>query len=368
MRVTYVMPEPVLCGGNKVVIQHAHLLSEAGCAVTLVGLGPRPTWCALRVPYVDYQASPPRLPTQDVVVGTFWSTLARARGWELGRLAHFCQGYEGSLVHLAPVLPEIEAAYAEPLPTLTVTPFLAEFLSQRFARQCRVTPPPLDALFRPRWRLRPRARPWLAVPGLFESHVKGVEVALAAVLRLRARGLDCRLLRSSTLPLGDAERELLPPHRYLCNVPPPVLARALRACDLLLFPSRPGEGFGLPLLEALASGVPAVASRLPSTEFMGAVAVTLVPPDDPEALADAAEALLREPRAWRAARRAGRAAAQAFAPAVVGPQVLEAVTWASSSLSVQVKPGTTSSLSSIPSRSTRRTSASDRKTTAGRPR
>lgn len=328
MRVTYVMPEPVLCGGNKVVVQHAHLLHAAGHAVTLVGLGAPPDWCGLHVPYVDYRTTPPSLPSQDLVVGTFWTTLARARSWGLGRLAHFCQGYEGSLAHLAPVLPDIEAAYGERLPTFTVTPYLADFLGARFGRRCRVTPPPLDRLFRPRWRWRPRARPWLAVPGIFESQVKGVEIALAACQRLRARGLDCRVLRSSTLALGAAERSLLVPDAYLCGVAPGVLARALRACDLLLFPSRPGEGFGLPLLEALASGVPAVASRLPSTEFMTAGAVALVAPDDVEAMASAAEHMLRLPPVWRAARRAGRAAAEAFAPERVGPQVQAAVAWA----------------------------------------
>lgn len=328
MRVTYVMPEPVLCGGNKVVVQHAHLLRALGCQVTLVGLGPAPAWCRLHVPYIDDQAAPPHLPSQDLVVGTFWSTLARARAWELGRLAHFCQGYEGDLAHLAPELPRIEALYGERLPTFTVTPFLAERLTRRFGRACRVTPPPLDTLFRPRWRWRPRRRPWVAIPGLFESPVKGVEIALAALRRLRAQGLECRVLRMSTLPLSAAERDLVPPDEYLCGVAPAVLARALRACDLLLFPSRPGEGFGLPLLEALASGVPAVATRLPSTEFMTAGTVALVAPDDDAAMAQAAAGLLRRPDAWRRARRAGQVAAQAFAPARIGPQVLEAVSWA----------------------------------------
>ena len=39
--------------------------------------------------------------------------------------------YEGHLEHLRPELPAIESAYAEPLPTLTVSPHLAELLALR---------------------------------------------------------------------------------------------------------------------------------------------------------------------------------------------------------------------------------------------
>ena len=49
------------------------------------------------------------------------------------------------------------------------------------------------------------------------------------------------------------------------------------AATSCFLPSRAEEGFGLPLLEAMASGVPAVASRIPSTVHIGDGAVRLVP-------------------------------------------------------------------------------------------
>lgn len=330
MRVAYVLPQPELGGGSKVVFQHADLLRAAGLEVTVLGAGPRPGWAALASPYVDYAAGAPRLPSQDLVVGTLWSTLATARAFALGPLAHFCQGYEGGLVHLRPVLAEIEAAYAQPLPTLAVTPHLARFLAERFGREAAVAPPSLDPLYRPgRYpRLHPRRRPWIAIPGIFEAPVKGVPTALCAVRRLREAGCRARVLRFSLLPLSAAERAILAPERYLCAVPPAVVARALARCDLLLLASQATEGFGLPLLEAMAAKVPAVASRIPSTEHMTAGAVPLVPADDAAAFAEAAGRLLGSAAAWRRARREGYRAAAPFRPEAVAPRLLAAVRWA----------------------------------------
>jgi glycosyltransferase involved in cell wall biosynthesis len=328
VRITYVLPRPELGGGNKVIFQHVRLLAENGDEVTVLGDGPKPDWIEIRSPYLDYSQGAPRLREQDLVVATYWTTLPLARRFGLGPLAHFCQGYEGGLAHLRPALQEIEAVYSWNLPTLTVAPHLAKLLGERFGRESRIVAPPLDPLFRPAWRLAPRREPWIALPGIFEAEVKGVPIALAAVRRLRAAGIPCRVLRFSTLPLSEPERALLAPDRYLCNLPPAEIARALRACDLLLFPSYPEEGFGLPLLEAMASKVPAVASRIPSVVYLADGAVPLVEPGDAEGLAAAARELLATPGAWRAARRRGWEASRRFSPAAVVPGLVEGIGWA----------------------------------------
>ena len=330
MRLAYVLPFPEMNGGNKVIFQHVRLLRDGGHEVTVLGEGPRPEWAGFDGPYFDLSAGPPPLPAQDLVIATFWTTLAVAQGLGAGPVAHFCQGYEGGLAHLAPVLPQIEEAYSKPLPALVTAPHLGDFLRERFGRASVVAPPPLDPRFRPTRlpRRGPRRRPWIAVPGIFEAEVKGVPTALEAVRRLRARGIDARVLRFTFLPLSEQESALLAPDRYLCGVPPAEVARLLRRCDLLLFPSRPEEGFGLPLLEAMASRVPAVASRIPSTVHIADGVVPLVPPGDAEAFADAAQQLLSDRRAWRRARELGAAAARRFRPELVAPRVLEAVRWA----------------------------------------
>jgi glycosyltransferase involved in cell wall biosynthesis len=328
VRVTYVLPNPELGGGSKVVFQHAELLRGRGFEVTVLGAGPCPGWAPFAGRYLDHGGPLPALPPQDLVIATFWTTVELAKALELGPVAHFCQGYEGSHRHYRDDYAEIERAYRHPGPALAVTPHLRELLRDRFDRPAKVVPPPLDPLFRPAWRRCPRRRPWVVVPGVFGPEVKDVPTALRSVRRLRDRGIEARILRISTHPLEREERELLAPDRYLRGIPPAEVARELRRCDLLLFPSRPEEGFGLPLLEAMASGVPAVASRIPSTELMTAGAIPLVPPGDVEAFAAEAERLLTDPRAWRHARRLGRRQSSRFAPEAVADALAEAVRWA----------------------------------------
>ncbi|HVS14438.1 MAG TPA: glycosyltransferase [Thermoanaerobaculia bacterium] len=332
MRITYVLASAELNGGHRVAFQHAELLLRAGVEVTVAAPAPRPAWARWRGGYRDLCAGPPRLPSQDLVVGTFWTTLSLARELAAGPVAHFCQGYEGDLEHLAGQLPQIEEAYRRPLPALVVSPHLGELLRDRFARESAWAPPPLDPRFRPSRlpRRGPRSRPWVAVPGIFEAEVKGVRLALAAARRLREEGVEARVLRSSFRPLVAEERALLAPQRYLCAVPPSRVARELRRCDLLLFGSGPAEGFGLPLLEAMASGVPAVAFAVPSVSGFASGAVSLAPFGEVERLAAAALDLLRDAGSWRRARATGLEAARRFRPEEVAPRLLEAVRWAAS--------------------------------------
>jgi glycosyltransferase involved in cell wall biosynthesis len=327
VRIAYVLDRPELGGGTKVVFQHARLLLERGDEVTVLGVGPRPVWIDFPGTYLDLTASP-RIPDQDLVIATWWTTLPAARDLEIGPLAHFCQGYEGGLVHLRPVLSEIEAVYAWKLPAITVSPHLADLLRERFGRESRMAPPPADPLFRPAWRWRPRRSPWIAIPGIFEAEVKDVPTALRAVRRLRERGISCKVLRWSILPLSEAEKSILAPDRYLHAAPPREVARELRGCDLLFFPSRAEEGFGLPLLEALASKVPAVASRIPSTLAMAEGAAPLVPPGDDEAFAARALDLLAVPEVWRRSRERGFEASRRFLPEAVAPDLYAAADWA----------------------------------------
>jgi glycosyltransferase involved in cell wall biosynthesis len=322
------LARPELGGGTKVVLQHAALLAGRGHEVTVAGDGALPALFGFRGRYLDLEREPPPR-GQDLVVATFWTTLGRARALDAGPVAHFCQGYEGEIPHFAADREAIERAYADPAPVLAVTPRLADLIAARFGRPARLAPPSIDRAVRPRSRWRPRRRPWIALFGVFEATVKGIPTGLAALGRLRALGCRARLLRLSVLPLGDAERALAAPDRYLVSVAPRAALAALAGCDLLLFPSGVEEGFGLPLLEAMALGVPAVASETAGLRFVaGAGGARLVAPGDDAAMAAAAAELLGSAPAWRAQRRAGRAAAERFAPERIAPEIEAALTWA----------------------------------------
>lgn len=79
--------------------------------------------------------------------------------------------------------------------------------------------------------------------------------------------------------------------RALGRVPEERLTSLYRSANAFVMPTL-AEGFGLPLLEALALGLPAIASNLPVLHEVAAEAAVYVPPLDPAAWAGAIEALM----------------------------------------------------------------------------
>ncbi len=87
----------------------------------------------------------------------------------------------------------------------------------------------------------------------------------------------------------------------------------LKAMDLFVIPSL-NEGMGRSAVEAMAAGLPVVASRVGSLPEVVAHGDTglLVPPADPEALASAILSLLKDPRGRRAMGERARAAVDPY--------------------------------------------------------
>lgn len=124
------------------------------------------------------------------------------------------------------------------------------------------------------------------------------------------RSLGLPLDRKILLSISSGERrknlqilprvmDLLPSDYVLLRVGPSVrgsqdlrslsdidVARVYGACDALLFPTLE-EGFGYPVIEAFASGLPVVASDIPVMSEVAGGAALLVDPMEPPALAAA---------------------------------------------------------------------------------
>ncbi len=328
LSVVYLLEDTALFGGVKIVLHQAELMARRGHRVTVVSKGERPAWFPLRAGFLQVPALEPQLlPPADVTVATFWTTIRAAAGVASGAAAHYCQGFEGGFRHNRDDHAAIAEAYRLPMPCLALSPHLAVLVRERFGRPARVVPPALAPYWRPAWRRKPHRLPRLLIANPFEIEWKGVSTGLAAVRLLREAGFQCRVVRLSQWPLGAAERAVLTADEFHHHVEPRLVAGLLRGADLMLAPSWEEEGFGLPVLEAMACGLPVVASDISAFRAFAGGAAVLVPFDRPERFAAAAREILGDPLRWRALRRQGLEAAQGFSEERVGEIAEDALSW-----------------------------------------
>ena len=94
-------------------------------------------------------------------------------------------------------------------------------------------------------------------------------------------------------------------------VPTADLPALYSLADVFVFPSK-YEGFGLPILEAMACGTPVIAANTSSLPEVVGDAGLLVSPDDPQELAAAIQRVLTEPGLATTLRERGLARARQF--------------------------------------------------------
>jgi phosphatidyl-myo-inositol alpha-mannosyltransferase len=156
---------------------------------------------------------------------------------------------------------------------------------------------------------------------------KGLPVLLAALQAL-VEHVPSRLTVVGADPAEICRRvadpELMSHIDILGKVSDSVLWRQLGEADLLCAPSLAGESFGMVLIEAMATGTPVIASKIAgySDVVTNGVDGILVPPADPQALAEELQLLAHEPERLVAMGEAGRGSAERYA----WPRIAEEVT------------------------------------------
>jgi glycosyltransferase involved in cell wall biosynthesis len=330
LSVIYLLEDTALFGGVKVILNQANLLAARGHQISVVSRGPAPTWMDIaaefrQVANFDRQEMVPA----DVTVATFWTTIAPAMEIARGEVAHYCQGFEATYTHNTADHPTIIEAYRNQVPALVVSPHLGHLLARDFDRPSRLVLQPLEPFWNaaPPSKMHPSDIPRVLVVGPWEGDWKGVSTALDAVDHMRRTGRDLCLVRLSQYPLTDEERSRLVADEYHHHLTPEEAASLVAGCDVLLAPSWEQEGFGLPVLEAFASGVPVVASDISCFRSYASEAAFLAPAREPEAFARMATRVLEDPALWRRHRRSGLTVANRYSPREAAESAEEALRW-----------------------------------------
>jgi glycosyltransferase involved in cell wall biosynthesis len=147
---------------------------------------------------------------------------------------------------------------------------------------------------------RPRAVPVILYVGRRDPY-KNLPLLVEAVGRLKADGVRARLRvvgppddRYPEAPRRARELGLTADIDWVGYVTSEELLREYQQADVFCLPSR-YEGFGLPILEAMACGTPVVCGNKGSLTEVAGDAALLVDPDDADRIAQALRRVLADP-------------------------------------------------------------------------
>ncbi len=265
-KIAYLLESTGLCGGVKVVFRQAEALMKRGHPVTIVSGEDYPDWFEGNVAFEKHDPFDPSVADPfDWIIGTTPRLiLHHYRHKKNGmKLLHLIQGYEPDLEECRPFKHIIDEAYSLPVPRITVSVSMAETLGGRYPDQrfISVGQGLEGEYFYPRSDmpapLAPIDRIFLIGP--LTISVKQIRTGLAAFKLVKDRYPHIKLIRISAMDTRREEESFGTADEYLVHITPKAVGEALRSGNgILLSPSDSAEGFGLPVLEAMACGIPVV--------------------------------------------------------------------------------------------------------------
>lgn len=339
MKITFVSSRPSLSGGARVIAIYADRLQARGHDVTVVAprieqprlpakiralaRGRRLRDYPTRSHYDRLQArfvladhfGPVRaddVPEADAVIATWWETAYTVAQMppDRGRKFYFVQHHE---THNAPNSHIRAGSYHLPLRQIVVADWLADVMQTTYgAPRPAVVPNSVDLEF-----FDAPARGKQPVPTVALMYAptpfKGLDTSLAALKQVKARMPD---LKVRAFGLKPEQRDLPLPSgaEFTLRPPQPAIRDLYAQSDLYLFGSR-SEGFGLPILEAMACRTPVVATAAGCAPDVIADGRSghVVPIDDADALADRMMRVLQmDDAGWRGMSSAAREAVAGY--------------------------------------------------------
>lgn len=343
MKITFLMVSSGFSGGARVVSIYAERLQQRGHDVLVVSTPPRqpdlkqqirslikhqrlvsavkhePTYFDhLNIPYKVIDCWRPMtdsdVPDADVVIATWWETAewAASLSESKGAKVHFIQGHE---VFEYLNQSRVAASYLLPLYKLTISQNLVEILRTHYhVKNYSLVSNSVDLR---QFYAPVRSKQQIPTIGLVytpDIYWKGCDIGLQAYQLALHHVPNLRLVAFGHQRPDLTDLPLPPGTEYGYQLPQAQLKDFYAKCDAWLFSSRAEEGFGLPILEAMACRTPVIGTSAGAApELLSDGAGILVKSEDPHDLAEAIVSLCRfSDDEWRAMSEAAYAKATSY--------------------------------------------------------
>ncbi|MFE0559287.1 glycosyltransferase family 4 protein [Paenibacillus sp. NPDC058910] len=280
-KIVYVMTHVSVCGGVKIIFEHANRLVKEGWDVTIVSHYSRPEWFPI---YAKFHQIPfgielaQGIPVCDVIVATYWDHIQACIETGIAPVVYFEQGDE-HLFHIDR-LPEDVRLFAKtqlelPRFIMTVSNQAAYFLEKNFGRESQVVPNAIDHEVFNNTKLQSSfsEEEYILMMGSAAISFKGIDIISKAFQKVKEKNTNMKLFWiTPTQPqsewIGIADQTFV-------NPPQDKIAELFQ--NALVYVSASAyESFSLPVLEAMATGCPVISTNNDGVKEYGEDGVNLI--------------------------------------------------------------------------------------------
>lgn len=266
-KVVYVMTHVSICGGVKVIFEHANRLREQGWAVCIVSHFPQPEWYPISVEYrqvpfgIELAQS---IPLCDVIVATYWDHIQACIETGIAPVIYFEQGDE-HLFHLERLSAEVQSFVKSQMELpefiMTVSNQAALLLKEKFGRKSVVIPNAIDnTVFHEKKDIKKSTTDvrYILMMGNEMIRFKGLELIVSAVRKVKEVCPDIKLYWIN--PRHPSENWESVVDRFFVNPSQEKIAELFRNATIFVSASE-FETFSLPVLEAMATACPVISTK-----------------------------------------------------------------------------------------------------------
>lgn len=256
LHITYVMTWTGICGGSKIILEHANKLIEKGHKLTIISHDKKPVWFEMNskiefieVPWEEILGE--KIPECDLIVTTYWREIYECIEQEKAPVIYFEQG-DYHLFDLEKLSKRNYEYIRNQFKTVkfmyTVSNFAKEKIKTIYNKDSIVIPNAVDKnVFFECNEIKNNNKINIAIIGSENSEFKKIKNILKALENIVKKGYQIKI--NWITPTEPIESKV----EAIVNPPQFVIGDVLRKSDIFICASM-YESFCLPVLEAMTCG------------------------------------------------------------------------------------------------------------------